>query len=128
MTAFTTVRTVGAALPADVLAATVSDAQLKGLTADLLGRLKNDGIRLLRLPSIVELSQHDGVTLLPMRDINIEELLAREPIELDRRAVGGLIQGRRVLITGAGGSIGAELCRQCCRGDTGNIRLCGQRG
>lgn len=86
--------------------------KLKGLTADLLGRLKNDGIRLLRLPSIVELSQHDGLTLLPMRDINIEELLAREPIELDRRAIGDLIQGRRVLITGAGGSIGAELCRQ----------------
>ncbi len=86
--------------------------KLKGLTADLLGRLKSDGVRLLRLPSIVELSQHDGLTLLPMRDINIEELLAREPIELDRRAVGGLIQGRRILITGAGGSIGSELCRQ----------------
>jgi len=86
--------------------------KLKGLTADLLGRLKNDGIRLLRLPSIVELSQHDGLTLLPMRDINIEELLAREPIELDRRAVGRLLAGRRVLITGAGGSIGGELCRQ----------------
>ena len=86
--------------------------KLKGMTADLLGRLKSDGVRLLRLPSIVELSQHDGLTLLPMRDINIEELLAREPIELDRRAVGGLIQGRRILITGAGGSIGSELCRQ----------------
>jgi len=86
--------------------------KLKGLTADVLGRLKTDGIRLLRLPSIVELSQHDGLTLLPMRDINIEELLAREPIELDRRAIGGLIKGRRVLITGAGGSIGSELCRQ----------------
>jgi O-antigen biosynthesis protein WbqV len=86
--------------------------RLKGLTADQLGRLKNDGIRLLRLPSIVELAQHDGVTLLPMRDINIEELLAREPIELDRIAIGNLIRGRRVLVTGAGGSIGAELCRQ----------------
>lgn len=86
--------------------------KLKGLTAELLGRLKNDGIRLLRLPSIVELSQHDGLTLLPMRDINIEELLAREPIELDRRAVGRLLAGRRVLVTGAGGSIGGELCRQ----------------
>jgi O-antigen biosynthesis protein WbqV len=86
--------------------------RLKGLTADQLGRLKTDGIRLLRLPSIVELAQHDGVTLLPMPDINIEELLAREPIELDRVAIGHLIHGRRVLITGAGGSIGAELCRQ----------------
>lgn len=86
--------------------------RLKGLTADQLGRLKNDGIRLLRLPSIVELSQHEGVSLLPMRDISVEELLAREPIELDRAAVQALIRGRRVLITGAGGSIGAELCRQ----------------
>jgi len=86
--------------------------KLKGLTADMLGRLKTDGIRLLRLPSIVELSQHEGLTLLPMRDINIEELLAREPIELDRRAIGSMIKGRRVLITGAGGSIGSELCRQ----------------
>ena len=86
--------------------------RLKGLTADQLGRLKTDGIRLLRLPSIVELAQHDGVTLLPMREINIEELLAREPIELDRVAIGNLIRGRRVLVTGAGGSIGAELCRQ----------------
>jgi O-antigen biosynthesis protein WbqV len=87
-------------------------AKLKGLTADQLGQLKNDGVRLLRLPSIVELAHHDGVNLVPMREINIEELLAREPIELDRGAVGALIRGRRVLVTGAGGSIGSELCRQ----------------
>ncbi|THD62740.1 nucleoside-diphosphate sugar epimerase/dehydratase [Phenylobacterium sp.] len=86
--------------------------RLKGLTANQLGRLKTDGIRLLRLPSIVELAQHDGVTLLPIREINIEELLTREPIQLDRQAVGDLIRGRRVLVTGAGGSIGSELCRQ----------------
>jgi O-antigen biosynthesis protein WbqV len=97
--------------------------KLKGLTADMLGRLKTDGIRLLRLPSIVELSQHDGLTLLPMRDINIEELLAREPIELDRRAIGGLIKGRRVLITGAGGSIGSELCRQAAAFNCAELTL-----
>lgn len=87
-------------------------AKLKGLTADQLGQLKNDGVRLLRLPSIVELAHHEGVNLVPMREINIEELLARDPIELDRGAVGALIRGRRVLVTGAGGSIGSELCRQ----------------
>jgi len=97
--------------------------KLKGLTADILGRLKTDGIRLLRLPSIVELSQHEGLTLLPMRDINIEELLAREPIELDRRAIGGLIKGRRVLITGAGGSIGSELCRQVATFNCAHLTL-----
>lgn len=97
--------------------------KLKGLTADVLGRLKQDGIRLMRLPSIVELSQHDGLTLLPVREINIEELLARDPIELDRRAIGNLIKGRRVLITGAGGSIGAELCRQVAAFDCGHLTL-----
>ena len=97
--------------------------RLKGLTADQLGRLKNDGIRLLRLPSIVELPQHDSVTLLPMRDINIEELLARDPIELDRGAIAKLIRGRRVLITGAGGSIGAELCRQVAAFDCAHLTL-----
>jgi O-antigen biosynthesis protein WbqV len=97
--------------------------KLKGLTAGQLGQLKNDGIRLLRLPSIVELAQHDGLTLLPMREINIEELLAREPIELDRRAVGHLIQGKRVLVTGAGGSIGAELCRQVAAFDCAHLTL-----
>jgi O-antigen biosynthesis protein WbqV len=97
--------------------------RLKGLTADLLGRLKNDGIRLLRLPSIVELSQHDGVTLLPMRDINIEELLTRDPIQLDRDAIASLVRGRRVLVTGAGGSIGSELCRQVAAFECGHITL-----
>ncbi len=97
--------------------------KLKGLTADQLGRLKTDGIRLLRLPSIVDLSQHDGLTLLPMRDINIEELLAREPIELDRGAIAHLIQGRRVLITGAAGSIGAELCRQVAAFNCAHLTL-----
>jgi O-antigen biosynthesis protein WbqV len=97
--------------------------KLKGLTADVLGRLNTDGIRLLRLPSIVELAQHEGLTLLPMRDINIEELLAREPIELDRRAIAHLIQGRRVLVTGAGGSIGAELCRQVAAFNCAHLTL-----
>ncbi|MBL8772686.1 MAG: polysaccharide biosynthesis protein [Phenylobacterium sp.] len=98
-------------------------AKLKGLTADVLGRLKTDGIRLLRLPSIVELSHHEGLTLLPVRDINIEELLARDPIELDRGAIGRLIQGRRVLVTGAGGSIGAELCRQVASFGCGHLTV-----
>ena len=97
--------------------------RLQGLSADQLGQLKNDGIRLLRLPSIVELSQHDGMALLPMREISVEELLAREPIELDHEAVKALIRNRRVLITGAGGSIGAELVRQVAAFQAGHITM-----
>jgi O-antigen biosynthesis protein WbqV len=96
---------------------------LKGLTADHLGQLKNDGIRLLRLPSIVEFAHKDGMSLLPMREISVEELLARDPIELDRMAVGALIRGRRILITGAGGSIGSELARQVATFQAGHITL-----
>ncbi|WP_395673742.1 polysaccharide biosynthesis protein [Phenylobacterium sp.] len=98
-------------------------ARMKGLTPDQLGRLTKDGIRLLRLPSIVELAQHDGLTLLPMRELNIEELLARDPIELDRHAIRSLIRGRRVLVTGAGGSIGSELCRQVAAFDCAQLTL-----
>ena len=98
-------------------------SRLKGFTADQLGQLKNDGIRMLRLPSIVELAHHDGSTLLPMREISVEELLARDPIELDRDSVGALLRGRRVLITGAGGSIGAELTRQVAGFQAAHVTL-----
>ena len=98
-------------------------AKLRGLTAAQLGRLKNDGVRLLRLPSIVDLSHEDGLALLPMRDISVEELLPRDPIELDRVALRSLVSGRRILITGAGGSIGAELSRQVAALDAGHVTL-----
>ena len=98
-------------------------ARLRGLTAAQLGRLKNDGVRLLRLPSIIDLSHEDSVALLPMRDISVEELLPRDPIELDRVALRSLVSGRRVLITGAGGSIGAELSRQVAALDAGHVTL-----
>ncbi|WP_236586998.1 nucleoside-diphosphate sugar epimerase/dehydratase [Nitratiruptor sp. YY09-18] len=49
----------------------------------------------------------------PLRNLTIEDLLARNPQDLDTRAIGKFIKDKRVLITGAGGSIGSELVRQC---------------
>ena len=58
----------------------------------------------------------DGkVTISQIRDVDIDDLLGREPVLLDTGAVGKFITGRVVLVTGAGGSIGSEICRQVLR-------------
>ena len=54
----------------------------------------------------------NGDHRIPMRDIEISDLLRREPVTLDSKAIAKLIEGKVVLVTGAGGSIGSEICRQ----------------
>jgi UDP-N-acetyl-D-glucosamine 4,6-dehydratase len=48
-----------------------------------------------------------------IKDISIEDLLARKPKDLDKKAIESFVKGKKILITGAGGSIGSELCRLC---------------
>ena len=48
-----------------------------------------------------------------IKDISIEDLLARKPKDLDKKAIETFVKNKKILITGAGGSIGSELCRQC---------------
>lgn len=58
----------------------------------------------------------DGkVTINAIREVAYRDLLGREVIRLDAEKIGGYLKGKRVLVTGAGGSIGSELCRQICR-------------
>jgi FlaA1/EpsC-like NDP-sugar epimerase len=66
------------------------------------------------IPGIYELVG-DKVNLSRIREVAIEDLLGREPVHLDEDIVGSSILGRVVFVTGAGGSIGSELCRQVCR-------------
>ncbi|MBN1394773.1 MAG: polysaccharide biosynthesis protein [Pirellulales bacterium] len=54
----------------------------------------------------------EGDNRVPIRDIEINDLLRREPVSLDTDKIGNLLEGKRVLVTGAGGSIGSEICRQ----------------
>ncbi|MDI4632525.1 polysaccharide biosynthesis protein [Pelomonas sp. V22] len=77
---------------------------------DLAGRT---GLHVLTVPSSVELRQ--GSKPEQLRDIEPEDLLGREPVQLDEAGISEAISGKVVLITGAGGSIGGELCRQVAR-------------
>jgi FlaA1/EpsC-like NDP-sugar epimerase len=66
------------------------------------------------IPGIYEIVG-DKVNLSRIREVAIEDLLGREPVQLDEEVVSSSIRGRIVLVTGAGGSIGSELCRQVAR-------------
>lgn len=66
------------------------------------------------IPGISELLG-GTISINQLRDVQIEDLLGREPVETDGAAVGELIRGKRILVTGGGGSIGSELCRQLLR-------------
>ncbi|WXJ81344.1 UDP-N-acetyl-alpha-D-glucosamine C6 dehydratase [Moorella humiferrea] len=69
------------------------------------------GAALRILPGIYDLL--DGtVKVDPIREVRIEDILGREPVQVDLAAMAGYLAGETVLVTGAGGSIGSELCRQ----------------
>ena len=72
------------------------------------------GLPVLTVPSADELREGDG-SVERLRDIEPEDLLGREPVKLDEQGIDLVLHGKTVLITGAGGSIGSELCRQVAR-------------
>jgi FlaA1/EpsC-like NDP-sugar epimerase len=63
------------------------------------------------LPGIYELV-NGKVSVNQIRDVDINDLLGRDPIEIDLDEINSYIKGKRVMVTGGGGSIGSELCRQ----------------
>ncbi|MGF7012199.1 FlaA1/EpsC-like NDP-sugar epimerase [Lachnospiraceae bacterium PF1-22] len=63
------------------------------------------------LPGIYQLITEE-VSVSKLREVSIEDLLGRDPIDIDLKSVSHYIEGKVVLVTGAGGSIGSELCRQ----------------
>lgn len=81
---------------------------------DILNICKETKCKLRTLPGMFELI--DGkVDIKKIRDVDLEDLLGREPVRVDLDEICGYIENRRVLVTGGGGSIGSELCRQIAR-------------
>jgi FlaA1/EpsC-like NDP-sugar epimerase len=78
--------------------------------ANLLTAAEAAGVRVLRAPSLTSLAPAEQT--LELQPIAIEDLLNRRQVALDRAGMARLVAGKRVLVTGAGGSIGAELARQ----------------
>ena len=77
----------------------------------LVQRVEGTGVRFRTIPAVADLIE-GRVQVNRIRDVDITDLLGREPVELDTEQIGRQLRGRRVLVTGAGGSIGAEMCRQ----------------
>jgi FlaA1/EpsC-like NDP-sugar epimerase len=72
------------------------------------------GLAVMTVPSYADLVS-GKVSVSALRNVELDDLLGRDPVQLDDAGLRGLIEGQCVLVTGAGGSIGAELCRQIAR-------------
>ena len=78
---------------------------------EILQICQETGAKLRILPGTADLIKNKNV-MQNLRDVEIEDILGREPIVLDNENIGEIIKGKPILVTGGGGSIGSELCRQ----------------
>src|SRR5579884_914610 len=88
------------------------------LRARVVAACRDRGIPVRTMPTVFQLlrdgSGHLAVTR-QLREVQVEDVLGREPVRMELERVGAYLAGQVVLVTGAGGSIGAELCRQIAR-------------
>lgn len=94
-----------------------ADGVLLRKVSDLGSQL---GIRVLVFPSLEEVLEGKS-RLRDVRDLGIEDLIGRKPVNTDVESMAGYLKGKRILVTGAGGSIGSELCRQISKYSPGEL-------
>ncbi|MGH2968021.1 MAG: polysaccharide biosynthesis protein, partial [Solirubrobacteraceae bacterium] len=86
------------------------------LRARVVRACRERGVRVRTMPTVFELLQTGGGRFIrQVREVRVEDVLGREPVRMEIELMGGYLTGRCVMVTGAGGSIGAELCRQIAR-------------
>lgn len=78
---------------------------------EILDICKETGCELKRLPGIYQLVNGE-VSISKLKDVDVNDLLGREPITVDLESIMGYVSGKTIMVTGGGGSIGSELCRQ----------------
>ncbi|HEX4484477.1 MAG TPA: nucleoside-diphosphate sugar epimerase/dehydratase [Solirubrobacteraceae bacterium] len=91
--------------------------------ARIVRECRSRGIPVRTLPTVFELLQTRGALARQMREVRVEDVLGREPVQMELEQVGAYLAGQTVLVTGAGGSIGSELCRQIARVEPHRIVL-----
>jgi FlaA1/EpsC-like NDP-sugar epimerase len=85
------------------------------MRARVVRACRERGVPVRTMPTVFELLQDGGRLMRQVREVRVEDVLGREPVRMEAEFTGGYLTGRAVLVTGAGGSIGAELCRQIAR-------------
>jgi len=85
-----------------------------GVRRRAIGICQGAGLKVLTVPSFDDLMS-GKVTVSQIRKVELDDLLGRDPVTLDSAGLAELLEGKTVMVTGAGGSIGAELCRQIAR-------------
>lgn len=79
--------------------------------SEIIEICKNTNCKLKIIPGMYEIITGDA-TVSRIKDVDLEDLLGRDPIQLDSKGISHYIEGKTILVTGGGGSIGSELCRQ----------------
>jgi FlaA1/EpsC-like NDP-sugar epimerase len=80
------------------------------------------GLQVMTVPALSDIVS-GRVSVSALRAVELDDLLGRDPVELDTEGLYAFLEGKTVLVTGAGGSIGSELCRQIARDSPGRIVL-----
>jgi FlaA1/EpsC-like NDP-sugar epimerase len=95
------------------------------VTRRVIDLARNANVPFRIIPALYDLVS-GTVSISSIRNIEVEDLLRRDPVKLDMENIASYLEGKVVLVTGAGGSIGSELVRQICRFNPGHIILLGR--